>query len=71
MHVLPCELQTRYLLKTIFLKCKSKAQLIFVSIEGVCGKSQVTSDKLQDSASNCLLFTLETQGEFDVLSRIT
>ena len=34
-------------------------------------KPQVTLDKLLDSRSNCLVFTLETKGEFDVTSRVT
>ena len=47
---------------------------IFISTtnEGVRGKKpQVTSDKLLDSPLNCLVFTLETKGEFDVTSRVT
>ena len=31
----------------------------------------MTSDKLLDSPSTCLVFNLETKGEFDVTSRVT
>ena len=40
-------------------------KLPIILIEGVHGKKpQVTSDELLDSPSNCLVFTLETKGEF-------
>ena len=38
-----------------------------LQMKGFVGKkAQVTSDELLDSPSNCLVFTLETKGEFDV-----
>ena len=41
-------------------------------IEGVPGKKpSVTSNKLLDSPSNCLVFPCETQGEFEITSKVT